>query len=86
MSSQSELSPVLAAILERRSVRQFVDAPVDSAPRSLVERVDRGEVGVKSGKGFFDYDGRPLEDVLHERDAAMIDVFNDMKDRIYKRI
>ncbi len=64
----------------------FVDAPVDSAPRSLVERVERGEVGVKTGKGFFDYDERPLEDVLHERDAAMIDVFNDMKDRIYKRI
>jgi 3-hydroxybutyryl-CoA dehydrogenase len=64
----------------------FIDAPVDSAPRSLVERVDRGEVGVKVGKGFFDYDERPLEDVLHERDAAMIDVFNDMKDRIYKRI
>jgi 3-hydroxybutyryl-CoA dehydrogenase len=64
----------------------FVDAPVDSAPRSLAERVERGEVGVKTGKGFFDYDDRPLEDVLHERDAAMIDVFSDMKDRIYKRI
>lgn len=29
MSSQSEQSPVLNAIYERRSVRQFIDAPVD---------------------------------------------------------
>lgn len=29
MSSQSEQSPVLTAIFERRSVRQFLDAPVD---------------------------------------------------------
>jgi 3-hydroxybutyryl-CoA dehydrogenase len=64
----------------------FVDAPVDSNPRSLEERVQRGELGVKTGKGFFDYGDRPLEEILHERDAAMLDVFNDMKDRIRKRI
>jgi len=64
----------------------FVDAPVDEEPRGLVERVERGELGVKSGKGFFDYGGRSLEEVLHERDAAMLDVFGDMKDLIYKRI
>ncbi len=64
----------------------FVDAPVDNGPRSLVDRVERGELGVKSGNGFFDYGGRPLEDVLHERDARMLEVFSDMKDLIYKRI
>jgi 3-hydroxybutyryl-CoA dehydrogenase len=64
----------------------FVDAPVDQEPRGLVERVGRGELGVKSGKGFFDYGGRSLEAVLHERDAAMLDVLGDVKDLIYKRI
>jgi 3-hydroxybutyryl-CoA dehydrogenase len=64
----------------------FVDAPVDEEPRGLVERVERGELGVKSGKGFFDYGGRSLEEVLHERDTAMLDVFGDVKDLIYKRI
>ncbi len=64
----------------------FVEAPVDNEPRSLVERVERGELGVKSGKGFFDYGGRSLEEVLHERDAAMLEVLGDMKDLIYKRI
>ena len=64
----------------------FVEAPIDSEPRSLVERVERGELGAKSGKGFFDYGGRSLEEVLHERDAALLGVLGDMKDLIYKRI
>lgn len=66
--------------------KAFVDAPVDDQPRSLVERLERGELGAKSGKGFFDYGERPPEEVLHERDAALLDVFGDMKDLIYKRI
>jgi 3-hydroxybutyryl-CoA dehydrogenase len=66
--------------------KAFVDAPVDDHPSGLAERVERGELGAKSGKGFFDYGERTLEEVLHERDAAMLDVFNDMKDLIYKRI
>jgi 3-hydroxyacyl-CoA dehydrogenase len=48
--------------------------------------LERGELGAKSGKGFFDYGERPPEEVLHERDAALLDVFGDMKDLIYKRI
>jgi 3-hydroxybutyryl-CoA dehydrogenase len=64
----------------------FIDAPVDNGPSSLVERVERGELGVKSGKGFYDYDERPLEEILHERDAALLDVFSGMKDLIHKRI
>ena len=64
----------------------FVDAPVDNGPSSLVERVERGELGVKAGKGFFDYGDRPLEEILHARDTAMLDVFSDMNDLIHKRI
>jgi 3-hydroxybutyryl-CoA dehydrogenase len=64
----------------------FIEAPVDDEPRSLAERVERGDLGVKTGRGFFDYRGRPLEEVLHERDSAMLDVLDDMKDLIYKRI
>lgn len=64
----------------------FADAPVDNGPRSLVERVERGELGVKTGKGFYDYDERKLEEMLHARDAALLDVFSDMKDLIYERI
>jgi len=48
--------------------------------------MEAGDLGVKTGKGFFDYTDRPLEQVLRERDAALIKVFDDVKDLIYKRI
>ena len=48
--------------------------------------MDSGDLGVKTGKGFFDYTDRPLEQVLRERDAALIKVFEDVKDLIYKRV
>ncbi len=64
----------------------FVEAPIDNQPKSLLERVERGELGVKSGKGFFDYSDRPLEDVLKSRDEALLKVFNDTKELIHKRI
>ena len=66
--------------------KDFVEAPIDNQPKSLVELMDKGDLGVKTGKGFFDYSDRPLEQVLRERDAAMIKVFEDVKDLIYKRI
>jgi 3-hydroxybutyryl-CoA dehydrogenase len=61
---------------------EFEEAPVDNAPRSLVERVERGELGVKSGKGFYDYSGHELAEVLGRRDAALIDVFAKTGDLI----
>jgi 3-hydroxybutyryl-CoA dehydrogenase len=66
--------------------KAFIEAPIDNQPKSLVELMEKGELGVKSGKGFFDYSDRPLEQVLRERDAALIKVFEDVKDLIYKRI
>jgi 3-hydroxybutyryl-CoA dehydrogenase len=64
----------------------FLEAPIDNQPVALSERVERGELGVKSGKGFFDYSDRPLTDVLKARDDALIDVFASTKDLIYKHI
>lgn len=64
----------------------FLEPPIDNQPRSLRERVQRGELGVKSGKGFFDYSDRSLEEVLRARDEALIEVFTDTKDLISRRI
>jgi 3-hydroxybutyryl-CoA dehydrogenase len=48
--------------------------------------VEAGELGVKSGKGFFDYTDRPLNVVLKQRDDALIDVFASVKDLIWKHV
>ena len=66
--------------------KDFIEAPIDNQPKSLLERVQQGDLGVKSGKGFFDYSDRPLTEVLKERDIALIKVFRDVKDLIYERI
>ncbi len=43
-------------------------------------------MGVKSGKGFFDYSDRDLREVLRKRDDALIEVFNQTKDLINRRV
>jgi 3-hydroxybutyryl-CoA dehydrogenase len=53
----------------------YVEPPQDDAPRSLVGRVEKGDLGVKTGRGFFDYGGRELEGILAERDDALLAAF-----------
>ena len=60
----------------------YVEPPRDDAPNSLVDHVERGDLGVKTGKGFFDYCGRDLEDVLAARDDALIAAFSAAHDLI----
>jgi 3-hydroxyacyl-CoA dehydrogenase len=64
----------------------YPEPPADDSPRSLVDHVERGELGVKSGKGFFDYGGRDLTEILGARDDALIDVFSRFKDLICARV
>jgi len=49
----------------------IVDAPVNRAPALLQERVARGELGVGSGKGFYDYAGRSTLQLQRERDLRL---------------
>jgi 3-hydroxybutyryl-CoA dehydrogenase len=64
----------------------FLEPPIDNSPSSLAEHVQKGEMGVKSGKGFFDYSDRDLRDVLSARDDALIKIFGQAKDLIQQRI
>ena len=64
----------------------FLEPPIDNSPSSLVEHVEKGEMGVKSGKGFFDYSDRDLREVLKTRDDALIDIFTQSRDLIDKRV
>ena len=38
--------------------------------------VERGDLGLKSGRGFFDWSGRDPEQVRRERTTQMIDVMS----------
>jgi 3-hydroxybutyryl-CoA dehydrogenase len=40
--------------------------------RMVVEKVEKGELGIKSGKGWFDYTGRTREEVLEEKNRALL--------------
>lgn len=64
----------------------YLEPPLDNAPKSLLERVERGDLGVKTGRGFFDYGGRALEEILKARDIALLDVFDSTRHLMNQRI
>lgn len=66
--------------------KDFIEPPLDNSPRSLIEKVKKGEYGVKTGKGFYDYSDRKLEDVLKVRDVELIRAFNSARDLMDKHI
>jgi 3-hydroxybutyryl-CoA dehydrogenase len=55
-------------------------------PTALFDHVDKGELGVKSGKGFFDYGGRSPAELSAQRDKMLLKVFAATKDMIRQKI
>ena len=47
----------------------------DHIPSTLVEKVEAGELGVKSGKGFYDYTNKDMQEVLKKRDKQLFEIF-----------
>jgi len=73
------LGPIETADLGGLDVwRRVLDnlAPVlgraSEAPVAVRDRVDRGELGAKTGRGFFDYPGERGAERVRERDRALI--------------
>lgn len=62
--------------------RAIVDAPINLAPPSLVDRVGRGELGVTTGKGFYDYQGRSLAEMQRLRDTKLWQVVKGVGDLV----
>jgi 3-hydroxyacyl-CoA dehydrogenase len=46
--------------------------PVDYKPVKLNELVKKGDLGVKTGKGFYDYHGKSETEVYRERDIRLL--------------
>ena len=57
---------------------EIVDAPVNRSPALLQARVARGELGVGSGKGFYDYAGRSTLELQRERDLRLWQVMRGL--------
>jgi 3-hydroxybutyryl-CoA dehydrogenase len=67
----------LALTFERNPSIQLVSK--ERNPRTLRRLVGKGHMGVKSGKGFYDYASKNIEDVLKERDQKLIKLLEFLK-------
>lgn len=53
--------------------------PIDYKPKKLEELIKAGHMGVKTGKGFYDYKGRSEADLCEERDIKLIKMLKAFK-------
>ena len=47
----------------------------DEMPHVLEEHVEKGELGIKTGKGFYDYTGIDMTELLAKRDHQLFEAF-----------
>lgn len=48
----------------------------DEMPHTLEEHVEHGELGIKSGHGFYDYEGVDIEALKAKRDHQLFEIFH----------
>ena len=66
----------------------YLEPPMDNRPRGLFELVEKGHLGVKTRKGFFDYTDQTLEETLKKRDDYLLKILKStdfcLKEKIGK--
>ena len=55
-------------------------------PQCLQSRADKGWLGAKTGRGFYDYSGRTLQEINKERDGMLLRILKSVGDLIYKHV
>lgn len=63
---------------------KYLDSSIDE-PALLADMVKRGELGVKSGKGFYNYTGKSRSAILEEQNRKLLrqlDLFNEMESHV----
>jgi len=57
----------------------FPPTPLEYRPKKIFELVKQGRLGVKTGKGFYDYTGRTEAEVCRDRDIKLIKMLKALK-------
>lgn len=66
--------------------QSYVMPETSRHPAALFDHVDKGELGVKTGKGFFDYEGRSPEEICKKRDKMLFEVLKATSHFINEKI
>jgi len=57
----------------------FEEVPPDYEYKTLKRLIDQGCLGVKSGRGFYDYGEKPSEEVYRERDLRLMEMLRALE-------